>query len=464
MHVALACPCGTKLKTSSKNVGRQLNCPKCGTALIVPEPPTAIVAGSQPAPPVQPQVTQPGHGQVPIQPMAPIDPLTGLPMQQQMMPQQGQPMQQQYPPQYGQPMQQIPGQMQPMQPVPGQMQPPQMMAPGYAQPVGQAKPKKQKQKQKRKTSWVVIAVAVGVGISIFGGVLFYLNSSERSKIATEFKKDLRNMNPNGPIVSQSNVPPQRRDPVTREKNRFDSGGKDFRAVAGQGSAAELALADLIEKVEPSIVRLKVTGYEGDKIGSGFFIGSEGKIATNFHVVDEAIEIEVATADGKKTQALGFLVATPQKDLAIIQIDPAKLNVVPIAIAQKVPRKGEVVAAFGCPRGFDFSTTEGIVSSVRSGQEVQRILRDMNQVDAYSMMGFTPDTNWIQTSVAISGGNSGGPLVNMKGEVVGINTWTHPGGQNLNFASTYSELEKLYGKRGDLLQSFSGLPPSTSAFD
>ncbi len=215
------------------------------------------------------------------------------------------------------------------------------------------------------------------------------------------------------------------------------------------------MADLIQLVEPSIVRIKVMLADGSElIGSGFFIDQEGKIVTNNHVVRNAAKVTVETVDNKKTDSIGFLVANPKKDLAIIQVDPAALNIVPIAVASDLPRKGEKVAAFGAPQGFGFSETAGIVSSIRHGKEVSETLSELNpDLDIYGNHGFDIDMNWIQHSAAISGGNSGGPLVNMRGQLVGVNTWTHPGGQNLNFASTMNEVESVFLERKGMILKY-----------
>ena len=181
---------------------------------------------------------------------------------------------------------------------------------------------------------------------------------------------------------------------------------------------------------------------------------EGKIFTNFHVVRNASKVTVKTADNRELESLGFLIQDREKDLAIIQVDPSDLEISPIAIASELPRKGEEVAAFGNPQGFGFSQTTGIVSSIRPGKEVSDTLKELNQnFDIYGDHGFALQMDWIQHSAAISGGNSGGPLVNMRGQLVGVNTWTHPEGQNLNFASTMKEVESVFSARDDMLKQY-----------
>jgi S1-C subfamily serine protease len=218
------------------------------------------------------------------------------------------------------------------------------------------------------------------------------------------------------------------------------------------------MQELIKKVEPSVVRIKVLSADGSEgIGSGCFIDNEGKIVTNFHVVGAASRVTVSTVDGKSTQSLGYIVKDPGKDLAIIQIDPAELAVVPIPIATEVPEKGEKVAAFGAPQGFDFTATNGIVSGIRSWEEIFATFEEMNGPLAQYGKKYDDGTEWIQTTAAISGGNSGGPLVNMKGEMVGINTWTHRGGQNLNFAAAVAEVGNVFKQRENKLNAYSNLP-------
>lgn len=245
-------------------------------------------------------------------------------------------------------------------------------------------------------------------------------------------------------------------PVTRPAE-ISSPVADTLPIPG-GNSGTMRLVDLIEFVEPSVVRLDVKSKEGNSIGSGVFVDSNGTIVTNFHVVQGAYEIKVTTSDGQSAIATGFFQADPMKDLATIQVDPNQLSVVAIPLADTLPRKGAEVAAFGSPMGFSFSATEGVVSSIRSGKEVQEALKSLVGIDVYSLLGYSVTTNWIQMTAAISGGNSGGPLVNMQGKLIGINTWTNPAGQNLNFASTVDEIKIILGKTNNSsIQNFAALP-------
>ena len=229
---------------------------------------------------------------------------------------------------------------------------------------------------------------------------------------------------------------------TSPSDTFQSASQSASPASSGVSATTMSLADLIEIVEPSVVRLDVKSNEGESIGSGFFVGDEGVIVTNYHVVQGARQVMATTSDGKKAYVKGFYHADPARDLAVVKVNANELPIDPLPLAVNLPRKGDDVAAFGSPLGFSFSATEGVISALRSGTEISKILKDMSGVDIYAMKGISKSTDWIQTTAAISGGNSGGPLVNMRGELVGVNTWQSPEGQNLNFATTVDEVRKV----------------------
>lgn len=465
MNIHVQCACGAKLKAPPTLAGRKTKCPKCSAELVVP----AAAATVDPLAPL-PHSPQPPAGYsyppqgTPQQPWPPVDlsqaqygnptpgyPPQGYPLQ---YPPQGYPPQpyphQAYPPQPGQP---------PFygQPMPGQ--------PGYGYPSqAQAKPKK----PKTKTSPVRLAIIGGSVTAIvlvgFFGVMWFVNKSEEDKIASERRAASGRLSQ---INNQARLGNQAREAAdakmgaaTEVVNQYDSGSKDIFGDV-KGSDEPLELADLIERVQPSIVRLNIDATDGHRTGSGFFIDTEGKIATNFHVVEQAIRIIAETADEKKVEVLGFVVADPRKDLAIVQIDPTQLTCVPLPIAKSMPRAGDSVAAFGAPQNLSFTTTNGIVSAIRTGKQLGDDLR-AESIDIYRQMGFTEDMDWIQTSAAISGGNSGGPLVNMRGEMVGINTWKHVLGENLNFASAMTTLQEVFAVRGDSIKSWRNLPRKTTS--
>ncbi|MGH8619529.1 MAG: Do family serine endopeptidase [Burkholderiales bacterium] len=151
------------------------------------------------------------------------------------------------------------------------------------------------------------------------------------------------------------------------------------------------------------------------MGSGFIVGADGLIITNAHVVDGAKEVTVKLTDKREFKAK-VLGSDKRTDVAVIKVDAKNLPVVKTGDPAQL-RVGEWVAAIGSPFGFENTVTAGIVSAK------SRAMED----------GFVP---FIQTDVAVNPGNSGGPLFNMAGEVVGINSmiYSRSGGyMGLSFA-------------------------------
>jgi len=137
-------------------------------------------------------------------------------------------------------------------------------------------------------------------------------------------------------------------------------------------------------------------------GSGFIFESDGYIITNHHVIDGADEIIVRLADRREFEA-ELIGSDPQSDIALLKIDSKNLPTLNFGSSKEL-RPGEWVVAIGSPFNFDQSVTAGIVSAKGRSNNSQQ---------------YVP---FIQTDVAINRGNSGGPLLNLDGEVVGINSW------------------------------------------
>ncbi len=160
------------------------------------------------------------------------------------------------------------------------------------------------------------------------------------------------------------------------------------------------------------------------LGSGFIISPDGVILTNAHVVRDASEVVVKLTDRREFRAK-VLGSDPQSDVAVLKIDAKNLPVVPLAKGNDL-KVGEWVLAIGSPYGLDNTVTAGVVSA--KGRSL-------------------PDGNvpFIQTDVAVNPGNSGGPLFNTRGEVVGINSqiYSQTGGyQGLSFAIPIDVANKI----------------------
>ena len=203
-----------------------------------------------------------------------------------------------------------------------------------------------------------------------------------------------------------------------------------RLALAQAAAGDVRvpLADLIERTEPACVRLDVVTRDGAGIGSGFLVEKGFWIVTNQHVVAGAQKATATFADGSKAEVEGVLVFDDKRDVAVIKIKEDRKRT-PLRLAEKAPRKGESVVAIGAPEGLSFTATEGIVSAIRDGAELREF-------------GANAAGKWLQTSTPISPGSSGGPLLNLQGEVVGANAASLAGAQNLNFAIAAEEIATL----------------------
>lgn len=211
---------------------------------------------------------------------------------------------------------------------------------------------------------------------------------------------------------------------------------------------------LVEQVEPSVVIIDT----GDGLGSGFVYDGEGTVVTNYHVIEGAKQAEIKFSDQSSAPVTGFLVVSPGKDLAILRFSPAGRKLKPLAVAARRPSKGESVLAFGAPRGLGSTVSDGIVSSIRQGTELRDTFKAMTKVDVYvEHLHYDLDAVWIQTTAPISGGNSGGPLMNLQAQVVGLNTWNRTDGQNLNFAISAEHIKKLMESTQSGLQPLANLP-------
>ena len=196
-------------------------------------------------------------------------------------------------------------------------------------------------------------------------------------------------------------------------------------LLGATSLADERLAALSEKVQPSVVNLMTETAQG----SGFVAG-DTMIVTNHHVVEGCRSLTVKFHEGLSAKADGLLFWDEAKDIAVVSITTRKELMKKLALSGTLPKQGEDVAAFGSPKGFESSLTRGIVSGVRTA----KYLNELN-------LGKRFDGTWVQTDAAISPGSSGGPLVNQRGEVVGISTFCRVGGQNLNFAISCVDIQK-----------------------
>ncbi len=188
--------------------------------------------------------------------------------------------------------------------------------------------------------------------------------------------------------------------------------------------AQESLPDLVRRVKPVVVAIVTYDAAGDPLttGSGFFI-RPGQVVTNMHVMRGARRSEVRTLDGKgRVHPVEGILATDQEgDLALLSVPTPPERARSSEIADNLPDEGEQIFVIGNPLKLEGSVTDGIVSAVREVPSVGKI---------------------IQITAPISHGNSGSPIFNLKGKVVGVVTVKVTNGQNINLGISAARVRML----------------------
>jgi hypothetical protein len=216
------------------------------------------------------------------------------------------------------------------------------------------------------------------------------------------------------------------------------------AVVVPYSASQESVAAVVKQSSDAVVLIVISDSTGTEtaLGSGFLVSPDGKVVTNYHVVSGAHSAIVKLSNGALFSAAGVLAFDADQDLAIIKVNGKNLPFLNLADINKL-QVGDHVVAIGSPLGLEGTVSDGIISAVREEGH----------------------TKWIQTTAPVSHGNSGGPLLNMGGSVVGVITWgvSLQEGQNLNFAIPSGEVNALLSKSAALLplDSIGGIRQSTA---
>ena len=217
-----------------------------------------------------------------------------------------------------------------------------------------------------------------------------------------------------------------KDSVIKEATCSENGTKEFVCEQCQHKYTEsvsfpVYTADQIyEMSKKSVAEITVCDKQGKEIsfGTGFVYKKDGQILTNFHVIDSAYSLKV-DLDNKTYTVKSVLAYDRDRDLAVLKIDASDLT--PLPICYDDHSVGKTIYALGSSRGLTDTFSQGIITY--SARELDGVV-------------------YVQHDAAISGGNSGGPLINEYGEVIGINTMTIRDSQNLNFAVSVNELKGL----------------------
>lgn len=190
-------------------------------------------------------------------------------------------------------------------------------------------------------------------------------------------------------------------------------------------ASEETLPNLVKKVKPAVVAIATYDASGEALmtGSGFFL-HPGQVVTNLHVIRGAARAEIKTLDGKGKvfPVNGTLAVDEEGDLALLGVDmPTERVTRSTELAKDLPDEGESIFVIGNPLKLEGSVSDGIVSAVREVPNSYRI---------------------IQITAPISHGNSGSPVFNLKGQVLGVVTVKVTNGQNINLAIAAARVAEL----------------------
>lgn len=200
--------------------------------------------------------------------------------------------------------------------------------------------------------------------------------------------------------------------TSSDKPKTEVSESSVSASDSSATNMSMSIEGLVQIASPSIVMITTVSNSGGALGSGFLISSDGTIVTNYHVIKGAEGLGVKFAQDKELITNVSVIKTDAvRDIALIKVNtPVNATPLPLGDSEQIA-VGERVVAIGNPKGLANTVSDGLISAVRNSN-------DMKQ---------------IQISVPISPGSSGGALINMRGEVIGITSSGMDQGQNLNFA-------------------------------
>jgi S1-C subfamily serine protease/peroxiredoxin len=308
--------------------------------------------------------------------------------------------------------------------------------------------KSKKSAAKKSKSSVVLWSCIGGGLAVVGVIVAIILSSngDEPNVAANGNNDVSRI-----LDSNSAGQPVGPGDTSTKPAVVDATNPTQREV--------LPLADLIERIDDGVVMISVKDSTGQELGfgTGFVVDATGLVATNFHVLEDGDRATAQFRDGSRINIIGLRAWDVKRDLAIVQLAQPPENVEVLQLGQAAtPRQGTDVIAIGHPRGFQFTTTTGIVSAVHTTATLPEDLQEFLESPS--------DQIWIQTNATIAGGSSGGPLLNSSGEVVGINTWITTD-VDFGFAAHVSHLSNLLEKLEDKLTPLAQVSGSSdSPFD
>jgi hypothetical protein len=209
-------------------------------------------------------------------------------------------------------------------------------------------------------------------------------------------------------VALNSPAPMTQEPLNAGQESLPKNGmqEQFVIDTPHREEANMSIADIVRRNTRSIVI--VTTPRG--FGSGFFINNQGFIVTNKHVLSEEGGARIKTSSGNVYKINRIMAMDDAGDLVIASTETPENEIFPVNLTAMIPEIGEKILVIGTPMGLEQTVSDGIVSAIRTNQQ---------------------SVNYIQVTAPISPGSSGGPLINIRGEVIGVATF-HVQGQNLNF--------------------------------
>ncbi|MDW8296122.1 MAG: FHA domain-containing protein [Raineya sp.] len=270
-----------------------------------------------------------------------------------------------------------------------------------------------------KPQWLSFA---GVGIVALALIVFVLlkKTEKPTNSTTTQEQQTQTEKSNSEIQGEKVIEDKKEEPVIEKPNQTKPSQEEKNT--------KNSVADLVEIAENAVF-LVITYENGISkgIGTGFFVSNAGLAVSNYHVFSPGNEWQIKLKNGNTYNVKRIIESNEDLDYIIFETDANEVASLPLA--KENPRKGEDIIVIGNPQGFELSVTKGVVSGLRN-------------YDKYT--GFASDgDNYLQIDAPISSGNSGGPVLNLQGEVVGIATMVHHGSggitQNINLALNIQKL-------------------------